>query len=118
MRNGTGSDGDTVICRGDRTSDWSGCGRGSRDVERPGGSSGKETGEGNKDRRYLAASAIFLKRLNPELRLGEPPLLSESGPPWKGWAAGQTQRGGWREVASAAKHPGKEKRSIRLPETS
>lgn len=57
------SEGDWVICRGDRTSDWSGCGRGSRDVALPGESSGMGTGEG-KTRTIvkLSSSTIFLKR--------------------------------------------------------
>lgn len=56
-----------------------------------------ERGLGKEDTNHhytLEVSTILLKTENPELHFGESPLQLESGPPWKGWAAGQKQRDG------------------------
>lgn len=88
-----------VICRVDRISDWSGCERGSRDVACPGESSGMGTGEGKHEPPLNQTFNHFPEKENPELGFGEIPLQLESGPPLKGWAGGQKQRGVSREVA-------------------
>lgn len=64
------SEGDWVICRGDRTSDWSGCGRGSRDVAHPGESSGMGTGEGKHEPPLTHCFNHFPEKKHPELSLG------------------------------------------------